>query len=336
MNQSRMYALDGARGFAAFCILLFHAVGTRINVFSHLYIAVDFFFVLSGFVLAPTVARVRNSKDAGRFLASRFIRIFPMVLAIILFSTVYDLVIIVKHWLLEEPATSPIILSIPTLVVSLLILHVFYSPAILVDYPVWSLSAEWVANVVVTLIQVFTSKSKYISLACGAILIIASAVYEFELMNQLGRALWGFSLGLIAFAFRYEYSKYRIHIFLVSLFLVPIYFATSNLGEYQALLTVWPFTACILIFSMLSTPPNISKFFAVIGKYSYGFYLWHFPLLSLTSFALNKFDFDSTSTLRAVLEISLTSILSILATKASLRFIEEPIRRYWGVNSRMV
>lgn len=336
MNQSRMYALDGARGLAAFCILVFHVVGNRINVFSHLYIAVDFFFVLSGFVLAPTLARVRNSKDAGRFLASRFIRIFPMVLAIVLFTIVYDLVIIAKHWLLEEPATSPIILRIPTLVISLLMLQIFYSPAILVDYPVWSLSAEWVANVVVTLIQVFTIKSKYISLAYGAILIIASAVYELELLNQLGRALWGFSFGLIAFAFRHEYSRYRSYIFLVSLFLVPIYFSISNLGEYQALLSVWPFTACILIFSMLSTPPNISKFFAVIGKYSYGFYLWHFPLLSLTSFALNKFEFDSTSILRASLEISVTSILSILATKVSLSFIEEPIRRYWGVNSKMV
>ena len=60
MKPSRMYALDEARGFAAFCILLFHIIGSRIPAFGNLYIAVDFFFVLSGFVLAPAVAQVRD------------------------------------------------------------------------------------------------------------------------------------------------------------------------------------------------------------------------------------------------------------------------------------
>jgi hypothetical protein len=37
-----------------------------------------------------------------------------------------------------------------------------------------------------------------------------------------------------------------------------------------------------------------------------------------------------------LLEIALTSILSLLATKASLTFIEDPIRRYWSNKSKMV
>ncbi len=336
MIQSRMYALDGARGIAAFCILLFHVVGGRIHAFGDLYIAVDFFFVLSGFVLAPAVSRARDINDVGRFLASRFIRIFPMVLAIVLFTATYDLVILVKHWAFGEPTTSPIILSVPTLLVSLLMLQILYSPAILVDYPVWSLSAEWVANILVSLTQIFTIKTKYIALAFAAVLIIASSACKSELLNQLGRALWGFSFGLIAFDFRDKSPSLRNFTFPISLLLVPIYFTASNLGKYESLFSVWPFAAWILILAKLNTSAKTSKFLFLAGKYSYGFYLWHFPILSLIGFFLNQVKFNSTSTLRILLEIALTSMLSILATKLSLTFIEEPIRRYWGNKSRMV
>jgi peptidoglycan/LPS O-acetylase OafA/YrhL len=336
MNQARMYALDGARGFAAFCILLFHVAGDRTIAFGHLYIAVDFFFVLSGFVLAPAVARVRDIREAGRFLTSRFLRISPMVLAIVLFTATYDLVIIVKHWSFGETATSPIILNVPTILFSILMFQIFYSPAILVDYPIWSLSAEWVANIGVTLVQVFTTKAKYITLAVGAFLIIASAACRSELLNQLGRALWGFSFGLIAFDLRDKYLRYRKFIFTISLLLVPIYLGASNLGYYESLFSVWPFIAWILILAKLNPSTMASKPLSLAGKYSYGFYLWHFPILSLTGFLLNQYKFDPTSTLRLVLEITLTSILSLLATKASLTFIEEPVRRYWSNKSKMV
>ena len=336
MNQSRMYALDGARGLAAFCILLFHVSGNRVEAFAHLYIAVDFFFVLSGFVLATAVARVKSLTEAKVFLVSRFVRIFPMVLATVLFSVIYDLVIIAKHWSFGEPSTNPIILSIPTLFFSLSMLQIFYLPSILVNYPVWSLSAEWVANIVVTTIQVITLRSKYISLATGAVLIIVSTEFESELLNQLGRAIWGFSFGLVAFSYRNQYLKHRKSIVLMSMLLVPVYFAASDLGEYQSLFSVWPFTACILVLAYLNIPTKTSKVFFLAGKYSYGFYLWHFPVLSLTGFLLNQLMVDQTSNMRFLLEIGFTSTLTVLATKVSLTFIEEPIRRYWSNKSRMV
>jgi peptidoglycan/LPS O-acetylase OafA/YrhL len=72
-------------------------------------------------------------------------------------------------------------------------LQILYKPAVLVNYPIWSLSAEWIVNIVVALTQVLTRKSKQLSLIVGAGLIIVSGVYESELINQLGRALWGFS-----------------------------------------------------------------------------------------------------------------------------------------------
>jgi peptidoglycan/LPS O-acetylase OafA/YrhL len=122
----------------------------------------------------------------------------------------------------------------------------------------------------------------------------------------------------------------------ISLLLTPIYFGASHLGEYESLFSVWPFAAWILILAKLNSSTKTSKFLFLAGKYSYGFYLWHFPILSLIGFFLNQVKFNSTSTLRILLEIALTSMMSILATKVSLTFIEEPIRRHWGNKSKMV
>lgn len=54
--KPRYEVLDGLRGVAAIMVLLFHCLETYIPVFgtqhiNHGYLAVDFFFVLSGFVI---------------------------------------------------------------------------------------------------------------------------------------------------------------------------------------------------------------------------------------------------------------------------------------------
>jgi len=331
-----MHALDGARGLAAFLILLFHIAGSKIHAFAYLYIAVDFFFILSGFVLASSITRIKNITDARNFLLSRFIRIFPMVLGVIIFTSIYDLLVIVKHEILSQPSSSPIILSFPTLLISFLMLQIFYKPAILVDFPVWSLSAEWMVNITVGLTQAFTPKRRFLFLILGAALIIASGQFESELVNQLGRALWGFSIGLIAFSLLARLSKFRKSLVLISLLLVPVYFLTPKFGWYQCFFSVWPFAAFIVNLSQLNPSRQITKIFSMMGKYSYGFYLWHFPMISLSRIILNHLNIVHISNAGFIPEITLTTILTIIATKITLAFIEEPIRGYWGRIPRMI
>jgi peptidoglycan/LPS O-acetylase OafA/YrhL len=64
--------------------------------------------------------------------------------------------------------------------------------------------------------------------------------------------------------------------------------------------------------------------------------LWHFPMLSLSTFLLNQIQIDPVSISRVILELTLTSSLSILATKASLILFEDPIRRYWQRKSQLI
>ena len=85
IENKRFGYLDLARGVAALGILLFHTYSSK-PVFSTLYTFVDFFFVLSGFVLANSISSANSLKDLKRFLIKRVIRLFPMAGTTIVFT----------------------------------------------------------------------------------------------------------------------------------------------------------------------------------------------------------------------------------------------------------
>jgi peptidoglycan/LPS O-acetylase OafA/YrhL len=104
--KERIFVLDGARGIAAFCILLFHLAAPTLKVFENLYIAVDFFFVLSGFVLANSIISIRTHENLKRFVVARYFRIAPMLISVLSFYLTYDAFFITRNSILNlgEPA----------------------------------------------------------------------------------------------------------------------------------------------------------------------------------------------------------------------------------------
>lgn len=84
MSAHRFTVLDGMRGAAALAVLGYHA-GSGFYLshsLRHGYLAVDFFFMLSGFVLSqaygPRIAQGMGFKD---FFRRRLIRLYPMIFA---------------------------------------------------------------------------------------------------------------------------------------------------------------------------------------------------------------------------------------------------------------
>lgn len=90
VSQTRRYvALDGLRGIAAVLVVFYHLQVS--NHFTHNlffrngYLAVDLFFVLSGFVISSSYShRINSVIDAMRFIGLRFFRVYPMHLATLL------------------------------------------------------------------------------------------------------------------------------------------------------------------------------------------------------------------------------------------------------------
>lgn len=78
--------LDGLRGVAAILVVLFHlfetyATNTMTQVINHGYLAVDFFFVLSGFVIGYAYDDRWDRMTTWTFVKRRLIRLQPMVVA---------------------------------------------------------------------------------------------------------------------------------------------------------------------------------------------------------------------------------------------------------------
>src|SRR4051794_26514580 len=84
-TQHRFLALDGLRGVAALVILVFHFGIRPAWVAPYGSLAVDFFFLLSGFVIAHAYEeRLRQPGAIGAFIRDRVIRLHPLlVLSII-------------------------------------------------------------------------------------------------------------------------------------------------------------------------------------------------------------------------------------------------------------
>lgn len=99
MNQKNVYLaskpryaiIDGLRGVAALVVILFHGFETYIPFFgtqhiNHGYLAVDFFFVLSGFVIGYAYDDRWDRMSTWSFFKRRLIRLHPMVVAGTLFG----------------------------------------------------------------------------------------------------------------------------------------------------------------------------------------------------------------------------------------------------------
>lgn len=87
-SQREIKSLTGIRGVAACCVVAYHYLalgagsGAAGAVLKHGYLAVDLFFVLSGYVMALTYGQdFRGGFEAptyGRFLARRLARVYPL------------------------------------------------------------------------------------------------------------------------------------------------------------------------------------------------------------------------------------------------------------------
>ncbi len=98
----RFQTLDGARGIAAICVMLFHFSANGLStatLFPNAFAAVDYFFCLSGFVLSFTYdRRLRDGMTAGNFMTRRLVRLYPMYLLGLLLGIAAEFLVPSTSW----------------------------------------------------------------------------------------------------------------------------------------------------------------------------------------------------------------------------------------------
>jgi len=150
MTGQRFHNLDGLRGVCALSVVLFHCSGLfrQGPIFQHGFLAVDMFFLLSGFVIALAhEARLKAGETLPAFLGARARRLLPVYWL----GAIFNIAIFI--WMARAGyypgyGWATVWLLVPLL--TLLLLPAFGTPGAAFSQPMmnvsWSLAVEWAVN----------------------------------------------------------------------------------------------------------------------------------------------------------------------------------------------
>jgi peptidoglycan/LPS O-acetylase OafA/YrhL len=351
-QSNEIKPLTGLRGVAALYVVSFHYLeGLTLSnpgktFLAHGYLAVDLFFVLSGFVMALSYARMfRNGftlANYRKFLGRRLARVYPLYLA----GTVLALLLILLGWL-------PYIRSGPlgiTFIANLFMVQTWGISGSL-DTPGWSISTEWAAYLLFPLLLIpalyrrasYAWLSGVIALAVLCVLcsIPVSAAHKDSADSVLNlsdprfalplwRCLSEFLLGLLAFRIAsgatdlFRESRSWISILLVLAALVALTIPRSDLF-FVFLLP--PLIAVLSDGEHLPQRILSAEAAQFAGRLSYSIYLVHVLFTGALDFIhhqVSRLGLPHGQSYGAVVCIVLTLLCSWLAHK----HVEVPARQW--------
>ena len=171
---SRFDALTSLRFFAAIYVLAFHlgntgpmrhseALSWRIFI-DHGYLAVSFFFILSGFLLTRTYSDRWAEGSYKQFIIARFARIYP----------VYVLALLIQAPFYLPTAHLPKAMAVALMLQSWTVLPSDYPGAW--NFPAWTLSVEWFFYVVFPVLLWLVTRIQRKRVAIAALLITSLAI----------------------------------------------------------------------------------------------------------------------------------------------------------------
>ena len=217
--MGRFVLLDSWRGIAACLVALFH-----LDAYSHLYdvpflrnswLFVDFFFVLSGFVIAANYQqRLLEGFGVGRFLFLRLGRLYPLHFAMLaLFVGCALLKVLGKTLVPALASINPIApFSTPqeapdTILANLLLIHSLHLYDFLTwNVPSWSISTEFYTYVVFAVCLIGLRKHAWIALLLamigGPVLIVTLSKQNMHTESDWGiiRCFYGFAAGVLCWS----------------------------------------------------------------------------------------------------------------------------------------
>lgn len=302
-SRNRYITLDAMRGIAALFVVARHFSGLRGAAdpqFS--FLAVDLFFLLSGFVLSFSYdERIAAGMSPAAFLMKRIIRLYPLYFLGIALGIAIALSDTIRHRagatgmgaFLVQSLTGLVILPSPTW-------HARPDTFPLL-IPAWSLFLEfYVANILFAAIRGRASTKIAALLVAGSAAILVTTIPYYQSIG--GGAHWSdFSGGFprVIFSFfagvllqrlhRVRPHRLRIPSWLLLAALVLVFLPTiAGPGAlvYEAVCVFLLFPA--LIFWGAGAMERNPRIGAMLGDTSYAVYVIHYPLVILAGRALGK------------------------------------------------
>ena len=348
--------LDGLRGVAALTVVCFHLfeayatshLDQRIN---HGYLAVDFFFILSGFVVGYAYDDRWTKMTVREFLTRRLVRLQPMVVIGALIGAVMFYTQGCPVW--DVSAVPVAMLLVATL------MNAFMIPATPgaeirgvgemypLNGPAWSLFFEYIGNVLYALFI------RRLSTRALAVLVAAAGcgLAAFSVWGPLGDICVGFSLtgenivgGSLRLLFAFPAGLLLSRVFrpvrvrgafwigtlaVVALASVPRIGGSEHLwmnGVYDALCAVVLFPLIVWIGASGKTTDRVtSRICKFLGDISYPLYMVHYPFIYLYYAWVKNENLTFGQSLPGAAALVAGSVaLAWLC----LRFYDEPVRRF--------
>jgi len=335
VKASRLYTLDALRGLCALAVMLLHSGPLGHKLASSGYLAVDFFFVLSGFVVARTYEqRLQRDLTPVGFIKVRFTRLYP----IFFIGFCLGLARVIAWSALGTGADnqmSQIAVAAAT--------HLFMLPSPMgtmlfpLNGPAWSLFFEMAINIAYALV-IFRLPSKHLlaiaatSAGVMVFLILRSASSG---LNQgwdwatfpmgVARVTWGFVAGVLIARIRTISAPRSTWLAIIPLSAVfALVVPTGTLKPVFDTVFALAIAPLIVFLGARWQPPSsLTQPAKLLGDISYPLYMIHYPMLAALSLAA-RFGLPNA--------IALPLILGCIVAMAYglTRWFDPPARRIVG------
>lgn len=365
----RLNILDSTRGIFAVMVVFLHMTNqSHILYFRFIRnsdIFVEFFFVLSGFVIALSAdGRVGDVRTAAAFLIRRIGRIAPLNIAML---TAFVFMILVKSAArhsgvfsaAENYKSSEII---PFIIENALLVQNFRNETVVwLNFPSWSISAELWAYVLFAVFCI--APQRYFpwlaAVALSLSFLVLQQVFDpgFGHFTDMGlyRGICHFFVGYFAYlVWKRVEKKHLPAASFVEIALVISIILTTILSDIYAVNTFAPliFAIAIIVFSFQSgfiSRILRGRFFRDLGDWSYSIYMVHAFVLSVSGVIVRVLErelhasFYSPSGIDSVKAMLIDFgnpyamdifsvflvVVVILISRVTYRFIELPGRAYF-------
>lgn len=334
--------LDGLRGIAALAVVVFHFMewvftDPSKNFIGHGFLAVDFFFCLSGFVIGYAYDNRIVKMGMLNFFSSRIIRLHPLVIA----GSVLGLLAFLFDPFGGHPelySTGKIILTffcslflIPLPVIADRGFNLFSFNA-----PAWSLFWEYVANIVYAFVLYRIARGYLLLLT----LLSAVAIYyvAYHSGNLLGgwsgptfwdggvRIAYSFLAGLLIYRSNWIIKNRLGFIGLAILLLLAFIMPFSKWNWLsEPLIVLFYFPLLIALGAGATLAADLKKVCIFSGKISYPLYMTHYAVLWMFG---NYYTSHKPGNMHLTFIILSGLILLVGAAYLVMVFYDIPVRKY--------
>jgi peptidoglycan/LPS O-acetylase OafA/YrhL len=310
------------------------------KVLTHGYLAVDLFFILSGFVIYLNYeAKIAKNfpRSVAPFYWNRLTRIYPlhflMLLAYLIFAASFII--------FSRSATTPASYDIKSFLQSLLLVQAWGYGSMSWNIPAWSISAEWFVYLLfpflaIALAKYLTTIVRHLML-CAALLVAIFYVYSLTGTHSLGddvikmalpRTILEFLLGNIIaslYLHHVEFLKKAKYLFLLTFIVATVSYSIYDINDF--------ILVPIIFFSLISflcidkskmTDILSNQALVYIGEISYATYIVHYLIFDL----LKAGWVDPTSQVNQIY-VYISFLIVLILSSITHHLIEMPGQKYF-------